>query len=596
MAEEREPLGGQPSGNGDAEPGEVSYSQDTANNGGGQAPIMARMPIAARQHLTDLGNARRLVLAHGGDLRYCEPLSGWLVWDGRRWAADDTGEVERRAKGTVLEMYASAAAELDDSQRRELIRWTLLSESAQRIRAMVDLARTELGVTTRPAQFDADPWLLNVANGTLDLRTGTLREHRRGDLLTRLAPVDYDPAATHPILDRYLVDATAGDADFAAYLQRACGYTLTGLTTEECFFLMLGPGGSGKSTLVEAMLALLGDYGAKASFAAFLNTHNVGGATPELARLRGARLVAAVEAPKDRQLNEVLVKELTGGDTVTARQLYHDPVSFSPTFKLWLAANDSPKLTDTDTGLWRRLRRLPFEHELPEDKRDPAVKAAMTGEALPALLAWAVQGCAAWQRQGLGACAVVRTKTAELRAEFDPLAEFFAACCTFIKQAETPAAELRQAYEAWAASVGARPINNREWGQRLEAKGCRTLRTRRGAARVTVWCGIGLLAEDSGQDGHNKGGFAQSTANFPHEETLVKNGVCTVHPVQAANLWADLGAPEPAPGIPTGKPIRMQVSRVRIQELMDQGMSRSEAEYIALAELDAEKQQAGGGQ
>ena len=391
MAEKVKPPGGQPSGDGDAEPGKDSYFQDTARDQTSQAPSapphlpMGLLPVAARHRLTDMGNAERMVAAHGCDLRYCEPLGGWLAWDGKCWSKDETGETTRRAKSTVQGMYVSAAAEMDDSQRRELIRWTLTSESAQRIRAMLYLASTEIEVVAKVADFDAHPWLLNVNNGTLDLRTGELREHRRDDMLTKLAPVDYDPEATHPMFERYLSNVTGDDDEFAAYLQRAVGYTLTGLTREECFFLMLGKAGGGKSSLIEALLAMFGEgYGVKSSFETFMEAGKgaKGGASPDIARLRGARIVAAVETKKGRRLDEVLVKELTGGDTVTARHLYHEPISFKPTFKLWLAANDSPVLTDTDTGIWRRLQRLPFEHTLPENQRDPAVKEAMQGEAL----------------------------------------------------------------------------------------------------------------------------------------------------------------------------------------------------------------------
>ncbi len=499
------------------------------------------------EHCTDLGNARRLVARHGQDLRYCAALGGWLVWDGKRWALDETGQVARYAKDTVQSIYVEASEQGDEHARAELGKHAARSESAARIHAMIELAQTEPGIMVTAGVFDADPWLLNVANGTLDLHTGQLRPHDRADMLTKLAPVTFDPNATDDTLDRYLHTATNGDSDFAAYLQRAAGYSLTGLTSEECFFLVLGPAATGKSTLVEALLTMLGDYGIKSSFAAFLESRNTGGATPEIARLRGARLVAAVESPKDGRLNEVAIKELTGGDTVTARNLYAAPFSFKPQFKLWLAANDCPRMTDTDTGLWRRLQRLPFEHELPEGRRDPRVKQRLCNEALPALLAWAVKGCLAWQSNGLKPAAVVRTKTAELRADFDPLAEFLGECCVFASRAETPALELRQAYEAWAASMGARPINNRDWSQRLKARGCENVRTRRGGSeKVTFWRGVGLLTEAplaqpaqqeeaepaSGHNGHNKRHFAQTFPDSVSRETFVKNGVCTARPAQ----------------------------------------------------------------
>jgi putative DNA primase/helicase len=553
-------------------------------------------PSPAPIRHTDLGNARRLVAQHGQDLRFCAALGGWLCWDGQRWAPDDGGEVERRAKATVATLFVEAGAMPRGTKNLEAAsdaawRFAHASESARALAAMRTLAWSEPGIPMRPEDFDADPWLLNCANGTLDLRTGELRAHDRADMITRLAPVAYDPNATHPILDRYLADTTRGDADFIAYLQRAAGYSLTGLTTEECFFLVLGPAASGKSSLVESLLVLLGDYAVKSSFDAFLeHGSNVGGATPELARLRGARLVAASETSKARQLNEVAVKELTGGDSVTCRNLYAPPFTYRPQFKLWLACNESPKLTDTDSGLWRRLQRLPFEHELPEDARDPAVKAALQGDALPAVLAWAVRGCLDWQRQGLRPAPVVRAATVALRVDFDPLAEFFSEMCVFARAAETPGQELRQAYESWASDNGAKPIGNREWGQRLQAKGCQKLRRRDAGGRSMVWRGVGIVA-DSGQDGQDGSLFRESIYTREIQEDFLENAVCPAHDGQS-DPAPDNSSQEPAEPVTVKPwidgPKRAGISKTRLQELIDQGHTRADAEYIALAESESE--------
>ena len=480
-------------------------------------------PAAIIRERSDLGNAERMIDRYGDDLRYCAPLGGWLAWDGRRWEVDATGAVQRMAQETVRNIYAevntlpdpSALADAEarkaaGAKREALLRHALSSESAARQRALLDLAWSQQGIAVTPDVWDADPWLLNVANGTLDLRTGELCEHRRADLLTKLAPVAYDPTAIDPVLDAYLAHVAGDDPAFASFLQRAIGYSLTGDTSEEVLFLVLGPATTGKSTLVEAMLAMLGDYARKASFDTFLERRDVGGARPDIAGLRGVRLAAAVETAKSRRLDEPLVKELTGGDTVTARHLYREPLSFIPQAKIWLACNESPRLTDTDTGLWRRLLRVPFEHQLADP--DPAVKARLKTEASPALLAWAVNGCLAWQRERLGRCEVVNAATAELRAEMDPLGEFYADCCVFGPEYQTLAAELRQAYESWAASSGAKAIGNREWGQRLRAKSCENGRERIAGQRVKIWRGIGLI--EDGTDGTDKRHFRESISVF----------------------------------------------------------------------------------
>ncbi len=445
------------------------------------------------EHCTDLGNARRLVALHGADLRYCGELGGWLIYDGRRWTPDRSGQVERYAKDTARAIYGEAANAPDEAERKALAKWALASESALRLRAMIELARSEPGVPVRADDFDRDPWLLNVQNGALDLHTGQVAPHRREDMITKLCPVDYDPRAEDEKLKGYLAVVTAGNNEFASYLQRCAGYSLTGLTDDEVILLVLGPSATGKSTLIEALLALLGDYAVKLPFDSFLERRDVGAPRPDLTRLRGARLVAAVETAKTRTLDGVLLKELTGGDTITVRSLYALPFSFRPECKVWLAANDAPRIDDCDSGIWRRLQRLPFEAEIQPDQRDPQIKKHLRTDGLSALLAWAVVGCLAWQKDGLQPCATVKTRTAELRASMNPLLEFVEERCLLGGQYKTEGAELRAAYEMWAAEVRAKPLSNRVWGSHLRALGCERNQVREGGKNRRYWSGVGLL-------------------------------------------------------------------------------------------------------
>ena len=473
--------------------------------------------------MTDLGNAQRLVRKYGRDIRW-NPGWGYVLWTGARWERDRFKETMALAAETMQELYDEALVERDALALRldkyddpdtpeaqalaaKVIRADLLvghakrSMMAPRLNAIMQLAMVERATWLDPREFDADPLLLNVANGLLDLRTGKLSKHRRDAYQSKLAPVVYDPTATSPMFDEYLATTTGGDADFAEYLQRCVGYTLTGLTIEEKFFLLLGPSNTGKSSLIEGMFAIMGDYGAKSSFDAFcISRTSAGAAQPEIWKLQGRRLIAAVETGKDKRLNEPMVKELTGGDTISARTLYHEPVEFKPKLKLWLATNDSPKLTDTDTGIWRRLYRIPFEHVLTEADTDPNVKATLidpNSDMARAFLAWAVRGCLTWQRDGLGKGIpeIVSERTTELRAEFDPLAEFFADCCVFDKKAKVETAVLRKAYELWADSMGAKAVGNQEWSKRLRTNGCERGRGRLHGLRQRIWTHIGLLED-----------------------------------------------------------------------------------------------------
>jgi putative DNA primase/helicase len=270
--------------------------------------------------LTDWGNAERLVALHGQDLRYCYPWNRWLVWDGRRWAIDEVGAVEQRAKDVVRSIYQEAAAARDKKQREALAHHALASESEVRRKAMVASARNEPGIPVLPEYLDRDPWPFNVLNGTLDLRSGLLIPHRREGLITKLAPVEYDPKAQCPMWWIFLEKIMNGDGTKMEFLQKAAGYALTGDTREQCLFFLYGLGGNGKTTFWETLQTLWGDYAKRTSTETFLVKK--GNSIPnDVTALRGARLVAAVEVESGRRLAEVLLKEMTGGDRITARFL-----------------------------------------------------------------------------------------------------------------------------------------------------------------------------------------------------------------------------------------------------------------------------------
>jgi putative DNA primase/helicase len=250
--------------------------------------------------LTDLGNARRLVARHGHDLRYCPAWRRWYVWDGKRWASDTTGEVVRRAKETVRAIHAEAAHIVDEETYLDVVRWAMKSESRSAIAAMIDLAKSELGIPLMPDALDMNPSLLNVHNGTLDLKTGDLRPHRRQDLITKLAPVAYDPQAACPTWLAFLDRIFDHKPALIEFLQRAFGYALTGDTSEQVLFFCYGPGANGKSTLLETLRAVLGNDYSQHTPTSTLLVRTVGSAIPnDVARLKGARFVTAIGSRPD---------------------------------------------------------------------------------------------------------------------------------------------------------------------------------------------------------------------------------------------------------------------------------------------------------
>lgn len=444
--------------------------------------------------LTDLGNAERLVDAHGDDLRYVHPWGSWLAWDGSRWAVDDTGAVDRRAKATVRAIYKRAAQLEEQDDRRALAKWAQKSESSGAARAMLTLATSEPGIPIRPEALDDKAWLLNVANGTLDLRTGELHRARREDYLTKQAPVAYDPDATCPRWLDFLDYTFAGDAELVEFVRRAVGYTLTGLTREQCLFLCHGPGRNGKSTFLKTVAGLLGeDYAQQAPTSLLLN-RDKNSATNDIARLRGARLVTAVETPEGRRLDENLAKQLTGGDKITARLLHKEFFEFTPVLKLWIATNHRPEIRGTDLAIWRRIRLIPFGVIVPESDVDPDLEHKLQAE-LPGVLAWAVGGALAWQAGGLGMPSAIVAATQAYRDEMDQIGRFIDERCVTGPASSVKHAELVHAYRSWAADSGEHAVTAQKLRDQLIERSYEYVkRGTDSASRLgNLWRGIGLL-------------------------------------------------------------------------------------------------------
>lgn len=435
--------------------------------------------------LSDLGNAERLVDHFGANLRFATNAWGWMAWDGRRWCRDeDQALVMRCAFDTVRRIHHEAAEVEDGDDRKLICKHALQSERGPRLREMIALAAPYLHAAV--ATFDRDPLLLNVENGTLDLRTGDLRPHAREDFITKLAPVRYDPEAHCPRWRAFLDRVLGGDDSLYLFLRRALGYSLTGDTGEHCLFFAFGTGANGKSTFLETVRAMLGDYGAQADFTTFLAKAN-DSPREDLASLNGARFVASAEVEAGRRLAEVAVKQFTGGDTMRVRFLHRNSFEFKPAAKLWWAANHKPTIRGTDHGIWRRIHLLPFTVQIPEAERDPDLKAKLAEE-LPGILAWAVRGCLEWQRDGLAPPPVVVAATAGYREEMDTLAAFLGECCEVDRAGRVEARDLYGAYKEWAAAAGEPAASQRALGMRLTERG---LENRKSNGR-TVWLGLRL--------------------------------------------------------------------------------------------------------
>lgn len=444
-----------------------------ATSESGRAEQQAIVP--ENPHLTDLGNAKRLVERHGHDIRYCTARNSWLVWGGHSWLWDESGEVERRAKETVLNLYREAADLLDKKERVELISHARRSEAATRIRAMMDLAKSEPGIPVAMHALDADPLLLNLQNGTVDLRTQDRRAHRRDDLITRVIAFDHDELADCPRFARFLNEVVP-DAGTRTWIQQFFGYAISGSTSEHVVPIAHGQGQNGKSTLVNVIASVLGPYVERADIETFLMSRQTSGgsaATPDVARLRGKRLVFASESSPGRKLNVARIKDLAGGESIVARELYGKPFSFQPQFSLWLSTNDKPDVPGNDFGLWRRLRLIPFEVTIPEDQRILEFDNILVAEESPGILNWMLDGLTAWQKAGrLPTVPLIQTATEEYRIESDPIGRWIEEYCNVGQGLSAGASALYESFKKWFESEEseAKPMNQTQFGRDLTKK------------------------------------------------------------------------------------------------------------------------------
>lgn len=448
----------------------------------------AALGSASPDRRTDLGNAQRLVREHGHDLRYVFAWRQWLVWDGRRWKIDDTGEIFRRAKQTVRKMFTEAVAEVNEMHRQlessagdgvmapvlkarlsranAAMKWAVDSHSARKLENMVVLARSEPGIPVTPDLFDKDPMLFNVANGTLDLRYAVLKPHSRDDYLTKLCPAEWDEDAACPLWMRSLGIWMDGNSNLCDYLQRMVGYSLTADVSEQVLFFMHGEGSNGKSTFVATILDLLGDYASMAVSDLLTMKHNDSHPT-ERADLCGLRFVGIIETEQGKRLAESLVKQLTGGDAVKARRMRQDFFLFKPTWKLFLAANHAPVIKGTDHAIWRRIRLIPFTVKIPDSEKldnfSERLKAERSG-----ILKWAVKGCMEWQKIRLSDPPEVMAATQAYQRAQDSLQDFFSECCTIADFARVKSSVLYDAYVKWSGEKG---LSRPEFKSRMSRKG-----------------------------------------------------------------------------------------------------------------------------
>lgn len=460
---------------------------------GDEQPPAAPPPAAARpvadsdeaHPLTDLGNARRFIRDHHRAVRHVGAYGAWLIWNGRCWDRDDTGEAVRRTKRTIRSIVDEADQAEDPATAAAVSKWAAISQSAERIRAAEKLAATEPEVAISPNQLDSKPRLLNLQNGTYNWQTDEFRTHSPDDLLTKLAGTVYDPDATCPTwmdaLGTWLPDPA-----MRLFVQRAAGYSLTPDIGEKCLFVVWGPRDSGKSVFIETLLHLTGQYGHVVKDDTLILARNKGGNTDDLADLKGIRFASLSETAEGARLDTALVKKITGGSPLTVSRKYERPFTYQPTAHYWVDTNYKPKINPDDDAIWSRLRMIPFTHSLPRSEQNQRLRSMLLAE-LPGILVWALDGLRGWREHGLIAPDASEQAVAQYRADEDPLTLFLSECYEPVTSGKVRRSALYAAYVDW---TGDRVTTPQQLIRRLENRGL-TGRTIHGIAH---WTGIAPLS------------------------------------------------------------------------------------------------------
>jgi putative DNA primase/helicase len=401
--------------------------------------------------LTEAGDAECFAGRYGDRVRFDYRRGRWLLANERGlWTPDPIEQLNQFVVDLMRDRRRQAADVTDKNTRKALFNWTHAGESRKRITNTLALARAVSPVADPGNRWDLDPWLLGVANGVIDLRTGVLRPAQPEDRITSQARIAYDETAICPLWDATIAEIFNRNATLIDYVHRALGYSISGDMREECFFVTWGNGRNGKGTVMNAVTRILGDYADNLSFSALeLHDRSGGAASPEIAKLPGKRFVTASES-SDVRLNEARIKALTGRDPMTARGLYQAEFTFDPVAKFWLATNKKPRVKDDSDGFWARVKLIPFTRSF-AGKEDTTLKDRLRDEE-PGILAWLVRGCLAWQSRGLSidVPADVTNATAEYRRENEPLTAFVDECCVVLDTSRVQASALWGAYQQWA--------------------------------------------------------------------------------------------------------------------------------------------------
>jgi putative DNA primase/helicase len=461
------------------------------------APDPEELAAQHKRHWTPLGMSQRITGLFGWLFRFLIETGLWIVWANERWQHDTASiQMHRYCKATINHMLEHP--DVSPDVLKDYISWIKRCETEPMFQQVLVLARSDRHIAISLNALDQHLHLLCCPNGVVDLRTGELMPNRPEWYLIKNTNVPYVADAVFGPWESFLDDITGGNQRIRHFLQVVFGYASTGSTKEEKLFILHGAGGTGKSTLLEAVSGAIGEYHVAASFSTFLKKDRVSsGPSEDIARLAGARLITASEVDDGQRFAEAVLKQLTGGDAVSARFLYQNSFDFRMTGKLVMACNHLPFMQTDDRAIWRRVVRIPCDHQ-PSQIQTNLKSLFSTPEAKAAILAWAVKGAVQWYKTGLIVPPEIQQATEWAREEMDPTSAFFLEECMIGPRCFNAVTHFRQKYDEWAASNGQRYVlDRRRFKRALEAKGFEQgVRKLIDGTKARCWLGIRWIGQD----------------------------------------------------------------------------------------------------
>lgn len=423
--------------------------------------------------LTDTGNAHRMYDKFGHIIRYSYNRKKWYYWDGKKWRLDESGEIKKLADVICDDIKQEAFAEQDETQQAALLKWANKTASSHNKENMIKECQHLEGIPASTDIFDGYLDFFNCQNGIVNLRNGELIPHESNFMMSKIAMCDYDTTGKPPTMWlKFLDDVTNGDKELQDYIQRCVGYSLSGSTREQCAYFLYGMGNNGKSTFLDTIADMLGDYAANTQPETIMMKHfGSEGANSDVARLKSARYVMCEEPTEGVRLNEGLLKQLTGGSKITCRFLYGEEFEYTPEFKIWVATNHKPVIRGTDVGIWRRIKLIPFEVNIPPEKVDKSLKYKLRKE-MPQILRWAVEGCIKWQRYGIEEPKCVSVAVKEYKNEMDLLTGFLedTIVIDYSCNERILASQLFEVYSRWAKKNNEYEMTSKKFFKEISEK------------------------------------------------------------------------------------------------------------------------------